>query len=588
MEHDPGPQLIVMADQPSAEEILSVRVNPFLKSCRQLSPYLTGRARDISNRRAILKTMPVYIAWAGSPNSLATRPARRVRCEEVDKYSLWSGKEADAVSLARARTKTYRDRRMLDVSSTPTIRTGLMFKLWDACSVQLHYYVPCGACGAYQMLTWDNLKWPKGEEAGHDPIHLADVVERDRTAFYVCPHCGAVLREGDKAGMLRRGVWATEAAAEAGITEEVIWQHMPVLAARHGLDRVSPWGDVLWTEDAAKSRRIGFHLTGLYSPWTTWSELAVAFLRAQGDPVKMQDFRNNLLGEIYEELLVTIRAKGFRPKIECGYLPGVVPAWATLLLATADTQKKTFWWTLRAWGRGFRSRLIGYGECETFADLQALTLDSHFPVDGHDATLSARRLLIDAGGGKSERQPNRPDSTRTFEVYQFARADPARVLATRGHGGNRPMPESLMMKVSKYKIPGTDTIMNVDYLRMDTQFFKDLLAGRIKAKPDAADAWEVHKDIGDDYVLQLSSEHKVPVRKGSQMVNRWVLVSTGVANHLWDAEYMQCAGAALYQAATLPTLEDVIAQRLAVQQERQRGQSGLQTPDGRPYLISDR
>ena len=73
----------------------------------------------------------------------------------------------------------------------------------------------------------------------------------------------ATLRTTTKPEMLERGQWRAEAAGD---------------------------GDTA-----------GFWLNGLYSPWTTWAQLAKDFLRARKSPERMQTFTNTVLAETFQQ-----------------------------------------------------------------------------------------------------------------------------------------------------------------------------------------------------------------------------------------------------------------------------------------------
>ena len=50
----------------------------------------------------------MVLSGANSPSSLASRAIKYVFFDEVDKYPVFSGKEANPIKLATERTKTFR------------------------------------------------------------------------------------------------------------------------------------------------------------------------------------------------------------------------------------------------------------------------------------------------------------------------------------------------------------------------------------------------------------------------------------------------------------------------------------------------
>ena len=70
-------------------------------------------------------------------------------------------------------------------------------------------------------------------------------------------------------------------------------------------------------------------------------------------------------------------------------------------------------------------------------------------------------------------------------------------------------------------------------------FYKDTLS-RLINDPDPA-RWMPHNAVLEDYCLQMASEHKIVDAKNGRLV--WTTVTTGAANHWWDCEVLQFAGA---------------------------------------------
>ena len=196
IDQDPGPCLIVYPSEQAGKEMVDERIIPMLRTTRQLSRYMTSRARDVKLNSIRLTTMSLYTGHAGSPQSLASRPVRYVICDEVDKYPPFSGREADPVSLAEARTRTYGHRRKVVHVSTPTTKHGLIYQLYEGADVQLKFNVPCPHCDTYQELRWERLRWSTGGTARHggplpeievERVQLAGKVEAGQEPVWMKP-----------------------------------------------------------------------------------------------------------------------------------------------------------------------------------------------------------------------------------------------------------------------------------------------------------------------------------------------------------------------------------------------------------------
>ncbi len=447
--------------------------------------------------------MEIHAAWSGSPQSLASRPKRYLLYDEVDKYPAWSGRESDPISLGNKRRTTYGHRGKSVYNGTPTTRIAPMWKLWESSPVQLRFRIPCPSCGVFNAPAWSNIRWPEavGEESRAE--HAARIDEGG-LAWYQCPAvgCNAEIRERQRAAMLRKGKWAPDGV------------------------EVDPEGP-----------------------------------NVQGIPpaTRMMDWRNSRLGEPFEIRAASLKSGAFDEKIAAGHKPGMVPPWAGMLLASADTQKDGFWWVVRAWGHGFRSRLIAHGHVATLAELRERTIDASYAWDGVALDpLRPQLLAIDSGGGT---EIENSDQNRTDQVYQFALSDPARIYAIKGFGGRRQLEVPIRQSYISHSTPGDTAPSRVALYHLNTGYFKDVLAARIAAEAKALDAWELHSKVDDDYVRQMTSEHKVILRKGRSQEARWVLVTPGAANHLFDAEVYNLAAAQIAHVELLPTADKLTAQR---------------------------
>ena len=174
------------------------RMAPMLRD----TPALRGlvkdaRARDSGNTM-LHKTFPgghITMTGANSPAGLASRPIRIVLCDEIDRYPESAGTEGDPVSLARKRTATFWNSKLV-LTSTPTIKDLSRIEQAYLASDQRRYWVPCPDCGEFQVLKWANVRWDEG---------------KPETAHYVCEHCGSCLDEQHKTTMLQAGEWRADA-----------------------------------------------------------------------------------------------------------------------------------------------------------------------------------------------------------------------------------------------------------------------------------------------------------------------------------------------------------------------------------------
>lgn len=420
IEEDPGPCLIVMPSEQAVKEMVEERIKPLILTSPSLRRHWSGDPHDMTLVSVKLDTMPIYFGWAGSPQSLASRPCRFVIFDECDKFPAFAGREADPISLGMERTATYGHRRKVLKISTPTTREGAIWRAWEASGDRRHFHVPCPHCGAYQELAWQQVKWPKLDIA--DKIKRADVIEQGRLAWYECRQCKQRIDDHHKPKMLLGGRWVRDDGCEA-------------------------------------SKRVALHLDSIYSPWRRFATEAADFIRAEGDPGAAMNVTNSRRAMPFDNLVTQTRPSVIREK-SLGAPPArVIPKWAQLIVSTVDTQKDWFKVHVGAWGWGFRYQLVYEGVCQTFDEAYRIGLQSAFDVEGGGQATPSHQL-IDTGGN------------RTDEVYQYALRDPGKIIPCKGasHSMRRPWAIS--------QLPS-----GVSLRMIDTNYFKDMLA-RLIYDPD--------------------------------------------------------------------------------------------------------
>lgn len=248
--HDPCPILVL---QPTLEMAQAFSKDRIAAGLIRSTPCLKGkvkdpRARDSGNT-TLHKVFPggaITMVGANSPSGLASRPIRLVLCDEVDRYPSSAGSEGDPIQLARKRSATFWNRKIVTVS-TPTNKGSSRIEDAFELSDKRHYHVPCKHCEEYQVLKWSNVKW---EEAQPD------------TARYMCEHCGTLWSESDRTWAIRNGEWIAE----------------------------KPFTGVA-----------GFAINGLYSPWTPLSDGVKDFLNVKKNPEQLRVWTNTYLGETWED-----------------------------------------------------------------------------------------------------------------------------------------------------------------------------------------------------------------------------------------------------------------------------------------------
>jgi hypothetical protein len=252
---DPGPVLLVYPSEDGARSQSETRVMPIFEESPALAALIPNDRKSCWTKLQYRLRKNV-VNWAGShsPANLASRAIKYLVLDEVDKYPEQSGDEADPVSLAIQRTKTYGARKKIFIMSTPTSSTGQIHRRFLE-GDQRRLYLPCPHCGLMQTLQWTQVKFDS----------TLPTSEAAAGARYECPGCKGRIMDGHKAGMLAKREWRSSAVS-------------------------------------SDPSAVSLHLSSLYSPWVTWSYLVRSFLKAKADPKSLQDFINSELGEPFDPI----------------------------------------------------------------------------------------------------------------------------------------------------------------------------------------------------------------------------------------------------------------------------------------------
>ena len=286
---DPAPTMIVYPTETLAKSISENRLQPMLRATPELA-----RRFDENSQLLELQFDGMYLTLAGSnsPSGLASKPIRFVLMDEVDKYPGTSGKEADPIKLATERTKTFHDKKIY-ITSTPTLKTGHIWKEKESADIEKHYFVPCPHCGEYIELKFSNIRFPDEEGMTY--------ADRAEFATYICQECGCAITDADKNNMIRHGEWRI---------------------VRHNTQYV---------------RSVAFWINTLYSPFVRWADIVKEFLTTKDDPDLFQNFVNSWLAEPWEDTKLKTSAELVLER-QTELPEYVVPSWAKILTGGVDVQ----------------------------------------------------------------------------------------------------------------------------------------------------------------------------------------------------------------------------------------------------------
>lgn len=359
---------------------------------RQLLPERLRNSREI---RLAESVWPVI--WSGSNTMLADWGACYGWANEVSKWDAKKSAEGiakagDTLAQFQERFKEYWHARKIIFECSPALKGKCKIEAKYLSSNQCRYFVPCPHCKARQVLKLGN-----GEGGGivfdklPDGHFDSDLAER--TARYICEHCGKAIRDEQRPAMMRQGTWAP-----AGCT-------------------VDKKGKV-----CGKSYRTcdiwGGQLSSLYSLQLRWGDIARKFVECYKNPTLLQVFRNDWLAETWEPHRIKSEPEDVAERIATEDKPGVVPKWATWLFAAVDVQAEYFKWLTVAVGPGARVAIVDRGFADTWDEVYGHCVNHAVPHEDGAAALMPCLTLIDSGDGKKTdevyakcREWSRPDRT---------------------------------------------------------------------------------------------------------------------------------------------------------------------------------
>lgn len=343
---DPSPTMIVYPTDTLAKSVSENRLQPMLKATPEIA-----KKFDENSSLLELQFDSMYISLTGSnsPSGLASKPIRFLMMDEVDKYPGASSKEADPIKLATERTKTFHNKKIY-ITSTPTLKTGHIWKEKEAADIEKHFFVPCPHCGEYIEFKFQNIRFPDDEGMGY--------ADRAEFATYVCQECGCLITDNDKHNMLKLGEWRT---------------------VRHNTKYV---------------RNVAFWINTLYSPFVRWSDIAKEFLVSKDDPEDLQNFVNSWLAEAWEDTKLKTSAELVLERQT--ELPAyVVPQWTKLLTAGVDVQENSLYWSIRAFGEFLTSQNIAHGQSLSFEEIDRIMNMQYMTEEGDPMVVNL--CLIDSG-----------------------------------------------------------------------------------------------------------------------------------------------------------------------------------------------
>ena len=346
--HDPSPILVLQPTLDMAQAFSKDRVaSGLIRSTPALRDKVKDpRSRDSGNT-TLHKVFPggaLTMVGANSASGLASRPIRLVLCDEVDRYPTSAGTEGDPIQLARKRSATFWNRKIVMVS-TPTNKGASRIEEAFERSDQRRFHLPCKHCHHEQVMKWANVRWED------DPD----------TAAYMCDGCGTLWSDSDRRWSIRNGTWIASKEFN-GIA--------------------------------------GFAINGLCSPWTPLADGVKDFLAVRKNPEQLRVWINTYLGETWEDAGEQIDDYDLAERRE---VIETIPEDVMFLTCGTDVQDNRLECSIVGWGRDDESWVVEhvtlYGDPSTpqlWSALDSVIFKTYDTVNGRQ--MGIRATCIDSGG----------------------------------------------------------------------------------------------------------------------------------------------------------------------------------------------
>lgn len=538
VEIDPAPFMFILPRAEDTRRRLKTRVRPMFETMPRLRAKLKrGRVENLNvGEPSELAEMFVFLGWAESPAALADVAVCKEVLDEVGKWPRRAGKETSPVDLAKERTRTFAATRAKILETSTPVLAGDDFDKEFASGHQADWWAPCPHCGRYQVLEWTSMILAKRKKPdGRTELLDGSEYESDEaTARYRCIGCETLWTEADRWLAVSAGQW---------------------LAAGLAFDEDSDIRGAPVREGNIYSYRITALM--LHPQFVRLNDLAAKWARAQdqknaGDTRALQHFLNSQLAQAWKELGRSAEENKIKAKRLTELPNRTIPAECTILTAGADYHESEHGIVridagIIAWGPGKRMHVVDTARLDCFEALEEWLFEDPIiwpatePADR--AVPAIRRVFIDSG-------------FKPTDVYDWCRDQeidrPGVCIPVKGSGKAK-----VPLRISKLDeaVEKAERLSRrkraADYRGMflwliDTEFFKDVVTTRADRGLHEAGAMTLAAGIEDWFCEELTSEHKIPERRGRQVKNVWVRKTPTSQTHGLDvAVYATAAGFSL-------------------------------------------
>lgn len=383
---DPGPIMFVLPNtKPVAEEFSKRRVSAMIRDTTRLRKKVADVKSRSGNNTIFNKSYPggmLTITGANSPSNLASTPCRYVFGDERDRWPKSAGTEGDPWGLVEARTTTFYNYKMVEVS-TPTIKGNSAIEDSFNRGTQEYWSTECPHCHEYNYVVFENINFE----------HIT-TIKNGKKQFkitkieYVCPICGCISKECEIRNQPKKWIAKNPDAYQNGVRS--------------------------------------FWINAFSSPWVQWNKLILQFLEADGDPEKLKTVFNTKFGKLWEHRTGTVDEDALLKRRE--EYEAELPKGVLCLTCGVDTQNNRLEYEVVGYGHNKENWGIEKGiimgkpdEEETWERLDRVIDKTWSFKDGKGLKISV--TFVDSGGSYTQEVYSQCDKRINKRVFAIKGAN---------------------------------------------------------------------------------------------------------------------------------------------------------------------
>ena len=305
-------------------------------------------------------------------------------------------------------------------------------------------------------------------------------------------------------------------------------------------------GNGEWRAETETKNMAGFWINELYSPFTTWGEMAADFVSSKPFPEQLKVFINTRLAQTWEndgEKIDYADLSFHQEEYEAE-----IPAGVMLLTAGVDVQDDRLELEVVGWGQDFESWSIDYkiiygnpANNDIWDELKSYLMREF--TDAEENVYKIRATAIDSGGH------------HTQKVYDFVRANTGRkFFAIKGANiSGKPI-------VSRPNLVGKN---RVRLFTVGTEAAKDMIFSNLKVEETGPGYCHFPISYESNYFRQLCAEKKITKFVAGKSKQIWVKVSANARNEALDCRVYAVAAVRILN----PDFKSYSPQRTKIKKE---------------------